>query len=273
MEGSQFFFWGLQPAELIARKTAQKTHNGFTAFPSLFERRGLGLSPLLRFFELFMRSTYKLTEINAKLGSGGARLVAVSKNRTPSEISDLYDAGQRVFGENRVQEMLEKQPLLPADIEWHQIGHLQRNKVRFIAPFVQLIHAVDSERLLQEIDRQASLHHRSIAYLLQVHVAQEDTKYGWAPEELIPWAQDQPWNKYTHTTCRGLMAMASLTESTAQIRAEFKQVRALFEELREAYFQGDPNFCELSMGMSGDWQIALEEGATLVRIGTALFEP
>ena len=218
-----------------------------------------------------MDSTAKLAEIRRKLAKTGARLVAVSKTRSVQQIDQLYQAGQRIFGENRVQEMLEKQPVLPDDVEWHLIGHLQRNKVRFIAPFVSMIHSVDSERLIEEIDRQAQKTGRMIPVLLQVHIAQEETKFGWSVDELRQWIDCGALAQFAHVRVCGLMAMASFTENKDQVRAEFHSVSELFKDLRSGYFSEKPAFCELSMGMSGDWEIALEEGATLVRIGSALF--
>ncbi len=218
-----------------------------------------------------MNSTANLTDLTRKLAASGARLVAVSKTHTPEEILLLYQAGQRLFGENRVQELQDKQVALPADIEWHLIGHLQRNKVRFIAPFVAMIHSVDSERLLEEIDRQAQKAGRVIPVLLQVHIAAEETKFGWSPEELQAWIGSEAWKKYAHIAICGLMGMATFTDNTVQVRAEFQRLRHLFDRIKQEAFAVKPEFRELSMGMSADYEIALEEGATLVRIGSLLF--
>lgn len=204
------------------------------------------------------------------------QLVAVSKTKPASMIQAYHQAGQRLFGENRVQELQEKQPALPTDIQWHAIGHLQRNKVKFIAPYVAMIHAVDSERLLAEIHKQAENHGRRIPVLLQVHIAQEQSKFGWGPEELLPWLESEAWRQYPGAQLHGLMGMATFTEDQDQVRSEFQMLRQRFEQCRQgpladmAYEAGGP-FRELSMGMSGDWETAVEEGATLVRIGSSLF--
>ncbi len=218
-----------------------------------------------------MISRSNLADLNGKLESRGARLVAVSKTHAPEAIFPMYEAGQRLFGENRVQELLEKQPVLPQDVEWHLIGHLQRNKVRFIAPFVAMIHSVDSERLLEEVHRQAEKLGRDIPVLLQVHIAQEETKFGWSAEELELWLAAGHRKQYPHARIHGVMGMATFTDNRDQVRMEFRSLRQLFDRLKEGVFAGIPEFCECSMGMSGDWEIAVEEGATLVRIGSLLF--
>jgi len=220
---------------------------------------------------LRMISRANLADLNGKLESRGARLVAVSKTHPAEAVFPLYEAGQRLFGENRVQEVLEKQPMLPADVEWHLIGHLQRNKVRFIAPFVAMIHSVDSERLLEEIHRQAEKLDRVIPVLLQVHIAREETKFGWTAEELEGWLASDHWRQYSHARIHGLMGMATFTDDQNQVRMEFRQLRQLFDRLKAGVFSESADFCECSMGMSGDWEIAVEEGATLVRIGSLLF--
>ena len=207
---------------------------------------------------------------------GRPRLVAVSKTKPAAMIEAFYQAGQRLFGENRVQELQEKQPILPSDIAWHAIGHLQRNKVKYIAPYVAMIHAVDSERLLAEVHKQAEKLGRKIPVLLQVHIADEQSKFGWAPDELLPWLESGAWRSYPAAELHGLMGMATFTEDLEQVRSEFRGLRQLFEACRQspmaanAIEAGGP-FRELSMGMSGDWEIAVEEGATLVRIGSSLF--
>jgi len=218
-----------------------------------------------------MISRDNLADLNGKLDKAGARLVAVSKTHPPSAVRELYQAGQRIFGENRVQELLEKQPVLPSDIQWHLIGHLQRNKVRFVAPFVAMIHSVDSERLLEEIHRQALKADRVIPVLLQVHIAQEDTKFGWSASELEDWLATAAWQQYPGASLCGVMGMATLTEDQAVVRREFRSLRQLFERLKSGVFAQHDAFRECSMGMSGDWEIALEEGATLVRLGSLLF--
>jgi PLP dependent protein len=225
-----------------------------------------------RFFAGDMIPSAKLAELTRKADASGARVVAVSKTRSAAEILELYQQGQRLFGENRVQEMQAKQPELPADIDWHLIGHLQRNKVRFIAPWVAMIHSVDSERLLAEIDRQAEQCGRVIPVLLQVHIADEESKFGWSADELRAWCRTgSPRERFAHVAFSGLMGMATFTENQEQIRREFRGLRALRDELQATCFAESPEFRELSMGMSGDWEIALEEGATLIRVGSLLF--
>jgi hypothetical protein len=212
-----------------------------------------------------------LHELLTKLSSRNARLVAVSKTHPVDRIQELYQQGQRIFGENRPQEMLEKYSALPKDIEWHFIGHLQTNKVKFIAPFVSLIHSVDSLRLLQEIDKLALKNNRVIDCLLQFYIAQEETKFGLDQEEAIELLQSQDFNALKNIRLCGVMGMSSFTSDTDQVRQEFRQLKAIFEYLKTNYFAQDTHFCEISMGMSGDWEIALEEGSTLLRIGSLLF--
>ena len=190
----------------------------------------------------------------------GCRLVAVSKTHPPALIQEAYDAGQRVFGENKVQEMVAKYEVLPKDIQWHLIGHLQTNKVKYIAPWVSLIHSVDSSKLAEEIDKQGKKAGRVIPCLLQVHIAKEETKFGFDKEELLKFLRE---SKLDNVKVEGLMGMASLTDNTDQIRREFKMLHDLFVEIG--------NMKELSMGMSSDYKIAMEEGSTMVRIGTAIF--
>jgi hypothetical protein len=204
----------------------------------------------------------KYRELSAAL-AGRATLVAVSKTRPVTEILELYEAGHRDFGENYVQELLEKQPVLPADIRWHFIGHLQSNKVKSIAPFIHLIHSVDSLSLLREIDKQSNRCARQLRCLLQVHIAEEDTKYGFSEEEVLSLELPHPG---ASLVC-GLMGMATFTGDEGKIRAEFKKLNRLFRQL-SATFAEPP---VLSTGMSGDYQIALEEGSNMVRIGSLLF--
>lgn len=201
----------------------------------------------------------------------GARLIAVSKTHSTGKILEAYDAGQRIFGENKVQELMEKQPQLPADIQWHLLGHLQRNKVKYIAPFISLIHSVDSLRLLEEIDKQAERNQRTIDCLLQVYVAREETKFGLSPEELMDLIQSEPFKSLQHVRITGLMGIATLTDREDQIRQEFRSLKVLFEKMKAMKPQGPLHLQELSMGMSADFPIALEEGSTLIRIGTAIF--
>jgi len=197
-----------------------------------------------------------------------ASLIAVSKTHSIEKIMEAYEAGQRIFGENKVQELTGKYEVLPKDIQWHMIGHLQTNKVKFIVPFVALIHAVDSEKLLAEIDKQAGKAGRIIPCLLQVHIAEEETKFGFNDEELLDVLQKKS-GAYTHVKISGLMAMATFTENQEQIRREFKHVKNLFEKVKRMNLPLEMK--ELSIGMSADYKIALEEGSTMVRIGSALF--
>jgi pyridoxal phosphate enzyme (YggS family) len=203
----------------------------------------------------------------------GITLVAVSKTHPVERILELYQRGQRDFGENRVQELLEKAPHLPADIRWHLIGHLQTNKVRYIAPFIYMIHSVDSLRLLAEIEKQAAKAGRTIDCLLQFHIAEEETKFGLSEDEADALLQSQEYQAMRHVRICGVMGMATFTDNTDQVRAEFRHLRSIFERLRVRYFAHAPHFREISMGMSSDWQIAVEEGSTIVRIGSLIFGP
>jgi pyridoxal phosphate enzyme (YggS family) len=210
-----------------------------------------------------------LNRLNSELTPHGCRLIAVSKTQPVEKLKEAYQAGQRLFGENKVQEMTEKYAALPTDIEWHMIGHLQRNKVKYIAPFVGLIHSVDSLRLLEEINKQGEKNQRIIPCLLQVHIATEESKFGFDREELltsIPQITSMKWIKI-----KGLMGMATFTDNQDIIRKEFKTLKKLFEEIKSMPTGENISMEELSMGMSGDYQIALEEGSTLVRIGTTIF--
>lgn len=201
----------------------------------------------------------------------GVRLVAVSKFHPESSIEEAYATGQRIFGESHVQELREKQEHLPHDIEWHFIGHLQTNKVKYIAPYVSLIHAVDSMKLLREIDRQAQKAGRTIPCLLQVHVAREETKFGFLPDECRATAAAGEWRGLEHVRICGLMCMASNTDDMEQVRAEFRQAYDLFKELKAGPFADCPYFKERSWGMSHDYPVALEEGSTLIRVGSKIF--
>jgi hypothetical protein len=212
-----------------------------------------------------------LAQIRSEL-TPGTRLIVVSKYRTVDEIREAFDCGQRIFAENRVQALLERREQLPEDIEWHLIGHLQRNKVKYIAPFIAMIHAVDSEELLREIDRQAQKNDRVIPCLLQVHVAMEETKFGFSPDELTAFCKAFRPEEYPGIRLAGMMAMASNTPDEAQVDTEFAQVATLFRTLQEGPFAGRPDFCELSIGMSSDYRIAMRHGSTMVRIGTRVFE-
>lgn len=204
----------------------------------------------------------------------GVKLVAVGKLRTVEEIQALYDMGHRAFGENYPQELRDKQPLLPADIEWHFIGHLQGNKVKYIAPFVHLVHGADSVRLLDELDKRAAQAGRTIGVLLQVHIAQEETKHGFLADELRALFQAGGLaRRWPSLQIRGLMGMATNTDDHAQVRREFGDLAALLKELQAAGDLPAEQFADLSMGMSGDLDEALAAGSTMVRIGTAIFGP
>ncbi|MBM3178215.1 MAG: YggS family pyridoxal phosphate-dependent enzyme [Bacteroidetes bacterium] len=216
-----------------------------------------------------MQIASKITEVSNELAPYRARLVAVSKTHPAEAIQEAYDCGQRIFGENKVQELTDKAEALPKDIQWHMIGHLQRNKVKFIAPFVSLIHSVDSLRLLEEINKQGEKFQRKIPCLLQIHIAKEESKFGFDRKELLdalPFIHKMNWIQI-----KGLMGMATFTEDHAQVRSEFQELRSIFNELKKDHCSGNIAMEELSMGMSGDYKIALEEGSTLIRIGTTIF--
>lgn len=213
-----------------------------------------------------------ITQIKAQLPEG-VSLVAVSKYHPVKQLQEAYAAGQRIFGESHAQELVAKAPLMPDDVQWHFIGHLQRNKVRQIMPIVSLIHSVDSIRLLSTIDKEAARIGRSVDVLLQLHVAQEEAKSGFAVEELMQLAENGEFQPFKHVRYRGLMAMATFTSDTALIASEFARVASTYATLLEKQIFPGADFNQLSMGMSDDWHIAVEHGATLVRIGTQIFGP
>lgn len=200
-----------------------------------------------------------------------ALLVAVSKTKPNEDVMEAYEAGQRVFGENKVQELTAKYESLPKDIEWHMIGHLQSNKVKYIAPFVALIHGVDTEKLLRTIDKEGKKNERIIPCLLQVHIAEEETKFGFSEEELMSLLSREMLEELNHVEIQGVMGMATFTEDEDQIRKEFRSLKQLFERLKASVFSGSQSFQEISMGMSGDFLIAIEEGSTMVRVGSSIF--
>jgi len=208
-----------------------------------------------------------------QLSSKDAALVAVSKFKPVEDIRALHTLGQKDFGENYVQELAEKQPLLPADIRWHFIGHLQRNKVKYIAPFIHLIQSVDSFKLLKEINKQARKHDRNINCLLQMHITGEQTKTGMTDKDLLELMNLYEAQKedLQHVRITGMMGMASLTEDKGRIRKDFQTLKSIFDQARDSYFLFDDHFHTLSMGMSGDYDIALEEGSNMVRIGSLIF--
>lgn len=203
--------------------------------------------------------------------SPGVELVAVSKYQPSSALKEAYDAGQRIFGESHVQELIGKYEELPKDIKWHFIGHLQTNKVKYMASFINLIHSVDSLKLLKEIDKQARKNRRVIDCLLQLHVAQEKTKFGFSSEELLDLFNSDDWRGLKGVRIVGLMAMASNTDDDTQVESEFASVKSLFDQLKTTIFKEDSYFNELSMGMSGDYLVAIKHGSTLVRVGSMIF--
>ena len=211
-----------------------------------------------------------IVNIKAKIPAH-CKLIVVSKYREINDIQFAYDAGQREFAENRVQPLLERVAELPNDIQWHLIGHLQTNKVKFIAPFISMIHSVDSVKLLQEIDKEAKKNNRIIPCLIQIHVAQEETKFGLSLEEIHPFFQEITQLGLQNTTVNGLMAMASFTEDQVQIAEEFTQVAQAYQEIKTEYYPNGEEFCELSIGMSSDYGLAIEKGSTLIRVGSAVF--
>lgn len=220
-----------------------------------------------------MKITANLQQIKASIPEH-VTLVAVSKTKPNEAISETYQAGQRVFGENKVQELTEKYESLPKDIEWHMIGHLQSNKVKYIAPFVSLIHGVDSFKLLKEINKRAAQNERVINCLLQIHIAEEDTKFGFDENEVIELIKSEAFQHLKNIKIVGLMGMATFTENENQIRKEFKSLKNLFDKLLTLSTQGTLSTFQLStlsMGMSGDYQLAIEEGSTMIRVGSSIF--
>lgn len=201
----------------------------------------------------------------------GCRLVAISKYHPVEALQEAYDAGQRVFGESHVQELVAKEAVLPKDIEWHFIGHLQTNKVKYIAPFISLIHAVDTLKLLREIDKQAAKSDRVVDCLLQMHIAKEETKYGFSPDELTDVLNQAEWKELKNVRIVGLMCMATNTDDDAQVEKEFRYAHSIFEKVKREFFQSEDSFKELSMGMSGDYKIAMNEGSTMIRVGSKIF--
>ncbi|SHG25094.1 hypothetical protein SAMN04488116_0559 [Flagellimonas flava] len=215
-------------------------------------------------------STMSISE-NLKKIKGGipeeVTLVAVSKTKPIETVLEAYEAGQRIFGENKIQEMTHKWEVLPKDIEWHMIGHVQRNKVKYMAEFVSLVHGVDSFRLLTEINKQAKKHNRTIRCLLQMHIAEESTKFGLDEKELAEILDSEAFQELRHVEVVGLMGMATFTEDAEQVRKEFAHLKNVFDQVQLKL----PKISELSMGMSGDYTIAIEEGSTMVRIGSSIF--
>ena len=201
----------------------------------------------------------------------GVQLVAVSKTHSAKAIQDAYDAGQRVFGENKAQELKDKYAILPKDIQWHFIGHLQTNKIKYIAGFVSLIHSVDSLKLLVEIDREAKKANRTINCLLQFHIAEEETKYGLDMNEVHQLLTSDEYKTLQNINIAGVMGMATFTENADIVRKEFRSLKSIFNALKEKYFAEKLDFAEISMGMSDDYLVAIEEGSTLIRVGSSIF--
>ena len=212
----------------------------------------------------------RIKAISATLPEG-VTLIAVSKYHPTEAIETAYGAGQRDFGESKAQDLTVKHKALPSDIRWHFIGHLQSNKIKYIAPFIHLIHSIDSLRLLQEVNKQGIKAGRRIPCLLQIHIAQEDTKFGFTPEECLAMLEDGQWRELHNVEIRGLMCMGSNTDNEEQIASEFSAVQELFGIIKELYFPNDGNFSILSAGMSDDYPIAIKHGSTHIRIGSSIF--
>lgn len=198
-------------------------------------------------------------------------LIAVSKTKTVADIQEAYDAGQRLFGENTVQEMVEKYEQLPKDIEWHQIGHLQTNKVKYIAPFISMIQAVDSLKLLQEINKQAEKNKRVIDCLLQIYIADEETKFGLGFDEAIELLRSEEFAGFKNVRIRGLMGIATNTDKEKQLKDEFHELKTFFDGIKQSFFRKEDSFNVVSMGMSSDYEIAIEQGSNMIRVGSTIF--
>ncbi len=217
-----------------------------------------------------MSISENLKRIKESIGSN-TKLVVVSKTHPNSAIMEAYDEGQRAFGENKVQELVQKQEELPKDIEWHFIGHLQTNKVKYMAPFVSLIHAVDSLKLLRTINKEAEKNNRVIDCLLQFHIAREDSKFGLKYDDVGEMLKPENLSQLKNVRIVGVMGMATFTDDDEQIRQEFSVLKNIFEKLKGGYFEKNDYFTEISMGMSDDYRIAIEQGSTMVRIGSTIF--
>jgi len=212
----------------------------------------------------------KLAEIQKTIPTN-VYLVAVSKTKPVSDLLEAYEAGQRHFGENKVQEMTEKWEVMPKDINWHLIGHLQTNKVKYIAPFVHLIHSVDSLKLLAEINKQAEKNQRVIDVLLQFFIAKEETKFGLDYQEATELLNSESFKNFKNIQVIGVMGMASFTDNQAVVKSEFAHLKTIFQQLKTEFFKDSATFKEISMGMSGDYQLAIEQGSTIVRVGSSIF--
>lgn len=212
-----------------------------------------------------------IRELKKETDFNNVTLVAVSKTKPVADIQQAYDAGQRVFGENQVQELVEKYEQLPKDIEWHLIGHLQSNKVKYIAPFISMIHSVDSLKLLQEINKQALKSKRVIDCLLQIYIADEETKYGLSFDEAIELLRSEDFAELKNVRIRGLMGIATNTDNEKQLKEEFYELDTFFDGIKLSFFRKEDSFNELSMGMSSDYKIAIAQGSTMVRLGSTVF--
>ena len=201
----------------------------------------------------------------------GVKLVAVSKTKPNDDILAAYQTGQRIFGENKAQELIRKQPELPDDIEWHFIGHLQSNKTKYIAQFVSMIHSIDSYKILKIVNKEARKNNRVIPCLLQFHIAEEESKFGLTKEDAITILESEAYKNMEHVSIVGVMGMATFTDDTEKVRKEFQKLKSIFEHLKGKYFSTNPEFKEISMGMSDDYTLAVEEGSTIVRVGSKIF--
>ena len=218
-----------------------------------------------------MSITANISAIKKEIGTSNVKLIAVSKTKPVESILEAYEAGHRLFGENMVQELVEKHEKLPKDIEWHLIGHLQTNKVKYIAPFINLIHSVDSLKLIQEINKQALKHDRIIDCLLQLEIADEETKFGMDMAEAIEFLRSKEFQELKNVRICGVMGIATLTDNPKMTTEEFYELKTFFNGLKDTFFRKDPAFKEISMGMSGDYKLAIEEGSTLIRLGSTIF--
>jgi pyridoxal phosphate enzyme (YggS family) len=218
-----------------------------------------------------MSITANISAIKKEIGNTGVKLIAVSKTKPIESITEAYEAGQRLFGENMVQELVEKHEKLPKDIEWHLIGHLQTNKVKYIAPFINLIHSVDSLKLLQEINKQALKNNRVIDCLLQLEIADEETKFGMDMAEAIELLRSDEFQELKNVRICGVMGIATLTDNPKMTSEEFYELSTFFKGLKDTFFRKEPAFKEISMGMSGDYKLAIEKGSTMIRLGSTIF--
>lgn len=218
-----------------------------------------------------MNIALNIKHFHELLKDSDCQLVAISKTKSENEILEAYNAGHKIFGENKVQELTDKHEKLPEDIEWHMVGHLQRNKVKYLVPFVHLIHSVDSIKLIKEINKRGRKINRQIKCLMQVHIAREETKFGFAFEELVEFFQDKKAEEFPFVKILGLMGMATFTDDMDKVRSEFKELRELKDRLKKLNKNRNVEMNELSIGMTNDYKIALEEGSTMIRVGSAIF--